>query len=245
MHVGGIIWHQSKFTFPLALLTCRDQKPPKEAHVFTTVVIFYTTNPNTNSTERTLHIQIWRQTKDWFLKVRKEATHHHQRKLLHCACVSFLLDSFLLAVAAPALLAAPPPWKWLTLREQGVGCIWVLGQPELQQRRGGKHSCTQQSRNRRRGERQTPWQEEKWRWSQGLRAQYATDRQPDSFLFCSHTLPSQNKNTHALYLLSPLTPACWSPPPSSFPFSLTIHSVQPILVGLYQPIGGKRRNSRP
>lgn len=43
------------------------------------------------------------------LMEREKATHHHQRKLLHGACVSILLDSFLLAVAAPAALAAHPP----------------------------------------------------------------------------------------------------------------------------------------
>lgn len=81
---------------------------------------------------------------------------------------SILLDSFLLAIAAPAALAVPPPWKRFTLSELRVGCIWVLGQRQQRERRGGKHSCTQEDSKRRR-EQQTPWQEEKKRlWSQGL-----------------------------------------------------------------------------
>lgn len=81
----------------------------------------------------------------------------------------------------------------------------------MQEWRGGKHSCTWQKRDRRRG-----WQlasQEKRRWSQGVQTQRATDRRADSVLSWFRTMPSQNKNTHALSLCSPLTPACWSPPP--------------------------------
>lgn len=77
---------------------------------------------------------------------RQKATHHHQRKLLPGACVPVLLDSFLLALAA--LL----PSNTLSLREQGVGCIWVLGQGEPQERRRGKRSSTRRDRSRSRGE---------------------------------------------------------------------------------------------
>lgn len=131
----------------------------------------------------------------------------------------------------------------LTLREQGVGCIWVLGQRELQREEGitAAHGGTG-----RKGERRLLWRDEKQRWSRGLWAQYATDREADSFFSCFQTLPSQNKNTHALYLRSLLTPACWSSPPPSLPaFSHTIHSAQPILVDRSQPMRGQRRNSRP